>query len=64
MKRIIYAVGTLILFVLGLVLILNQRTKPVAEDRVLIHENCTVIMVGKKASVDGSTMTTHTADCG
>ena len=27
-------------------------------------ENCTVIMVGEKASVDGSTMTTHTADCG
>lgn len=27
-------------------------------------ENCTVIMVGKSASMDGSTMTTHTADCG
>ena len=28
------------------------------------EENCTVIMVGKDASVDGSTMTTHTCDCG
>jgi len=27
-------------------------------------DNCTVIMVGKDASTDGSTMTTHTADCG
>jgi len=26
--------------------------------------NCTVIMVGKKASADGSTMATHTCDCG
>ena len=28
------------------------------------NEACTVIMVGKAASADGSTMTTHTADCG
>lgn len=27
-------------------------------------EHCTVFMVGKKASVDGSVMTTHSADCG
>lgn len=27
-------------------------------------EGCTVIMVGKEASSDGSTMATHTADCG
>jgi dipeptidase len=27
-------------------------------------ENCTVIIVGKDASTDGSVMTTHTADCG
>jgi hypothetical protein len=26
-------------------------------------EGCTVIMVGKLASTDGSTITTHTADC-
>jgi len=28
------------------------------------REACTVIMVGKNASADGSTMTTHTCDCG
>ncbi|MCK7462083.1 MAG: hypothetical protein MZU84_08490 [Sphingobacterium sp.] len=27
-------------------------------------EGCTVIMVGKAASTDGSVMTTHTCDCG
>ncbi|MFP4082474.1 MAG: dipeptidase [Candidatus Aminicenantes bacterium] len=27
-------------------------------------DGCTVIMVGKEASVDGSVMTTHTCDCG
>lgn len=29
-----------------------------------IQEGCTSILVGKNASVDGSTMTTHTCDCG
>jgi dipeptidase len=29
-----------------------------------VPDNCTVIMVGKDASTDGSVMTTHTADCG
>jgi len=28
------------------------------------REGCTVIMVGKNASTDGSVMTTHTCDCG
>ncbi|MFB0566109.1 MAG: C69 family dipeptidase, partial [Candidatus Aminicenantaceae bacterium] len=27
------------------------------------EEGCTVLLVGKDASVDGSTITTHTADC-
>ena len=30
----------------------------------LDHENCTVIMVGKGASTDGSVISTHTCDCG
>ncbi|MDH7511926.1 MAG: C69 family dipeptidase [Clostridiales bacterium] len=29
-----------------------------------LSDACTVIMVGKNASVDGSVMTTHTCDCG
>jgi dipeptidase len=28
------------------------------------RDNCTVVMVGRDASTDGSTMTTHTCDCG
>jgi dipeptidase len=47
-----------------LLLVSSQPAGPAREDRVISGENCTVIMVGKKASVDGSTMTTHTADCG
>jgi dipeptidase len=30
----------------------------------ILNDGCTVIMVGKNASADGSVMTTHTADCG
>lgn len=37
------------------------------QDETFLEENlqdgCTVIMVGKKASIDGSVITTHTADC-
>ena len=29
-----------------------------------LPEGCTVILVGKTASTDGSVMVTHTADCG
>ncbi|MDD8014723.1 MAG: C69 family dipeptidase [Acidobacteriota bacterium] len=32
--------------------------------RVPVRDGCTVIMVGKNASTDGSVMTTHTCDCG
>ncbi len=46
-------------------IVFSQRTRPAGED-VLgpKSEACTVIMVGQAASVDGSTMTTHTCDCG
>ena len=30
----------------------------------IVPDACTVVVVGKKASMDGSVMTTHTADCG
>ncbi|MCX6575113.1 MAG: C69 family dipeptidase [Candidatus Aminicenantes bacterium] len=33
-------------------------------DVIISSDNCTVIMVGKDASTDGSVMATHTADCG
>src|SRR4030042_4052418 len=38
--------------------------KCVSLREVLASEACTVIIVGKNASVDGSVMTTHTCDCG
>lgn len=34
------------------------------EDFSEARESCTSVLVGKDASVDGSTMTTHTCDCG
>ncbi|MHB8055303.1 MAG: dipeptidase [Candidatus Aminicenantales bacterium] len=45
--------------------VFSQKEAP-GEDLTLgpDREACTVIMVGKGASVDGSTMTTHTCDCG
>ena len=35
-----------------------------SEDWIPQRKGCTVIIVGKDASVDGSVMTTHTCDCG
>jgi len=52
------------LFILSWLLIPGQQSGASANNTILSSENCTVIMVGKKASADGSTMTTHTADCG
>jgi hypothetical protein len=34
-----------------------------SEPKAVISDRCTAIAVGRKASKDGSTMTTHTADC-
>lgn len=62
-KAIILSLG-LGLILLTFLLISGQQSGVSPDERVLAGENCTVIMVGKKASADGSTMTTHTADCG
>ncbi|MGB9892787.1 MAG: dipeptidase [Candidatus Saccharicenans sp.] len=64
MKRILLWFCVFFCFLSISIFILNYHPRPRLEDRVLNDENCTVIMVGKKASADGSTMTTHTADCG
>jgi len=43
----------------------SWRERPVASlDEEGFAEGCTVIMVGKGASTDGSTIATHTCDCG
>jgi dipeptidase len=54
-----------LIFVGVFVFVFPHKTS--AEDDFILdinHEACTVIMVAKAASVDGSTMTTHTCDCG
>ncbi|MEA2005825.1 MAG: C69 family dipeptidase [Acidobacteriota bacterium] len=33
-------------------------------DKEYMFDGCTSVLVGKNASIDGSTMTTHTCDCG
>mgnify|MGYP005835843119 CR=1 FL=1 len=39
----------------------QETAEPASDTRL---ESCTSILVGKEASADGSTMTTHTCDCG
>jgi dipeptidase len=41
----------------------KDRVSPPGDDRDL-GRSCTSIVVGRAASIDGSTMTTHTCDCG
>jgi dipeptidase len=54
-----------ILFALSLALPRQRPASPAPASAAPADEgNCTVIMVGKDASTDGSTMTTHAADCG
>jgi hypothetical protein len=49
---LVYSVGTI-----------SCTTKVDSEPKAVISDRCTAIAVGRKASKDGSTMTTHTADC-
>jgi dipeptidase len=63
MKKVTFLATSLLIVILFAALILPEASE-VSSAEPWPDENCTVIMVGKKASVDGSTMTTHTADCG
>jgi dipeptidase len=59
--------GTLVLLALLAVTIAVTARNEGQPESILAgfpEESCTVIMVAKGASVDGSTMTTHTCDCG
>lgn len=66
MKNKIFIFGIAVLFIFGAVLIFPLKQKN--REEALFYENpergCTVILVGKNASTDGSTMATHSADCG
>jgi dipeptidase len=59
-------IGLLAVFLLTVayVLVFSEKNSGKSPDVTATCEGCTVIMVGKAASVDGSTMTTHTCDCG
>jgi len=67
MKKLSRWAGLAVFISISLFIFLASRhgTADSTADNYLIPvDNCTVIMVGKNASLDGSTMTTHTADCG
>jgi len=56
----------LILLAAGLFLSWPGHQSPLSSTRTIDErlDGCTVIIVGKNASTDGSVMTTHTCDCG
>lgn len=57
----------LILAIFSLIILVLPGGGKQESDSTLLTDSgraCTVIMVGKKASSDGSTMATHTCDCG
>jgi len=66
LKKLILLSGILIavLALLGAAFFMSREQQEQSLLSELDEENCTVIMVGKGASADGSTMTTHTCDCG
>jgi dipeptidase len=54
MKKVLLGI-----FILGILLNSNAQTKPGEE---FFGESCTSVMVGKKATTDGSVITSHTCD--
>jgi dipeptidase len=66
-KKKILVAGTVVIPLLAASLVVFFAAKDKSPDTpwpVSLAEGCTVIIVGKDASVDGSVMTTHTCDCG
>jgi len=65
-KKLIYLSVLVFILSIGSFLTFSSLKSKNTEsfDVIIPSDNCTVIMVGKDASTDGSTMTTHTADCG
>jgi len=65
-KRLVALAGGLVLAVLlaGHLSTAGGPRPADVVDPVLAGDACTSILVGKDASTDGSTMTTHTCDCG
>ena len=65
-KKLLIPLGLTLSLILFLSVVALRQPSPAAggESGNAEPENCTVVMVGKDASTDGSTMTTHTCDCG
>jgi dipeptidase len=65
-RRLIALAGGLVLAVLlaGHLSIVGGLGPADVSDPLLTGDACTSILVGRDASTDGSTMTTHTCDCG
>jgi len=57
-------VAILALFIMAGFLTMRRNHPATVSPSDAEPEGCTVIMVGKEASTDGSVMTTHAADCG
>ncbi len=53
-------------FTIPVILLLISINSVLAQysDQDILEDKCTVIVVGKKASTDGSIISTHTSDCG
>jgi dipeptidase len=67
MKKITWvALSCFGLLTLAIIFSLSSRpsTDPLPEPQSEPSQNCTVIMVGRAASTDGSVFATHAADCG
>ena len=64
LKRLITVTGILLATVVLFSVILSNTPEAQLDELEYLPEGCTSILVGQDASTDGSTMTTHTCDCG
>ena len=55
-------IPTALLMVVAMTLLFAQTVVPIMEEQQTEYEGCTSIIVGRLASVDGSTMTSHSCD--
>jgi dipeptidase len=60
----VFIVPVLLIGLAALMLAARAEKSQAGFELILPQDNCTSILVGKLASTDGSTMTTHTCDCG
>ena len=60
-----FSMIVILFFALGMLSAYAQQCNPCnGEDDCFPKDGCTVVIVGKKASTDGSVISTHTCDCG